>query len=444
MAKKVSKPAAASKTAKPAKPAKKASVKESASPKKAKKVEVKRAKPVPVKAKIKAKAKPVAKTVAKTVAKPVAKPASKPAGKAVVKTVSKPVSKVAKPVAKPVRKPVSKPVAKPTPKPVSKPVAKPITKPVTKPVSKPVTKPVAKPVAKPVSKPVEKPVAKPVKKSAAKPVTKTETKPVAKTETKPVAKPIAKPEKSEDKGEITIEKKLIALYSLQQIDSQVDKIRIIRGELPLEVQDLEDEIAGLETRVENYAQESASLEKLITEKKAAIKEAHAMIKRYEDQQMNVRNNREYDSLSKEIEFQNLEIQLAEKRIREFQVSLELKKQEIEIYRQTLQDRQGDLDVKKGELDDIIAETEKEKLELVKRSEHNRNMIEERLLTAYTRIRKNARNGLAVVQIERDACGGCFNKIPPQHQVDIRMHKKIIVCEYCGRILVDDGIAGLVK
>jgi predicted nucleic acid-binding Zn-ribbon protein len=261
------------------------------------------------------------------------------------------------------------------------------------------------------------------------------------TEEKAVAKvaPKAKPEGVDDKSEITIEKKLIALYSLQQVDSQVDKIRIIRGELPLEVQDLEDEIAGLETRVDNHIQETLVMEKSITEKKTAVKDALALIKKYEDQQMNVRNNREYDSLTKEIEYQNLEIQLSEKRAREFQASLDLKKEEIDSYQKLLQDRKNDLEIKRNELDDIIAETEKEESDLISTSEENKQFIEERLLTAYTRIRKNARNGLAVVQIERDACGGCFNKIPPQHQLDIRMHKKIIVCEYCGRILVDDGI-----
>jgi predicted nucleic acid-binding Zn-ribbon protein len=251
--------------------------------------------------------------------------------------------------------------------------------------------------------------------------------------------PKIKSESSEDKGEITIEKKLIALYSLQQVDSQVDKIRIIRGELPLEVQDLEDEIVGLETRVDNYIQETLAMEKSITDKKNAIKDALTLIKKYEDQQMNVRNNREYDSLTKEIEYQNLEIQLSEKRIKEYQTGLELKKEEIDTYQKLLQDRKNDLEIKRNELDDIIAETEKEEKDLIRNSEENRQYIEDRLLTAYTRIRKNARNGLAVVQIERDACGGCFNKIPPQHQLDIRMHKKIIVCEYCGRILVDDGI-----
>ena len=256
--------------------------------------------------------------------------------------------------------------------------------------------------------------------------------------------PKAKAEGSQDKSEVSIEKKLIALYSLQQLDSQVDKIRIIRGELPLEVQDLEDEIAGLETRVENYETETLAVEKSVTDKKLFIKDCHALIKKYEEQQMNVRNNREYDSLSKEIEFQNLEIQLAEKRIKEFQISLDLKKEEIDRFQKLLADRKNDLEIKKNELDDIIAETEKEESDLIDNSEKNRKYIEERLITAYTRIRKNARNGLAVVQIERDACGGCFNKIPPQHQLDIRMHKKIIVCEYCGRILVDDEIVKSVR
>ena len=296
------------------------------------------------------------------------------------------------------------------------------------------------------SKMVKKPAVKetPAPKETEKKETKKKAAPAK--EEKPVAKvqPKPKSESGDDKFEVSIEKKLIALYSLQQVDSQVDKIRIIRGELPLEVQDLEDEIAGLETRVDNYVLETVAVEKSITEKKTFIKDCHALIKKYEDQQMNVRNNREYDSLTKEIEFQNLEIQLAEKRIKEFQGSLELKKEEIERYQKLLSDRKSDLEIKKNELDDIIAETEKEEQDLITNSEKNRKYIEERLLTAYTRIRKNARNGLAVVQIERDACGGCFNKIPPQHQLDIRMHKKIIVCEYCGRILVDDEIVKTVR
>jgi predicted nucleic acid-binding Zn-ribbon protein len=269
----------------------------------------------------------------------------------------------------------------------------------------------------------------------------------AKKETLPVAEEkvikIIRQDPGQDLGEVTIEKKLIALYNLQQIDSQVDRIRIIRGELPLEVQDLEDEIAGLETRIENYLLENSALEKSITEKKFAIKDSQTLIKKYEEQQMNVRNNREYDSLTKEIEIQSLEIQLSEKRIREFQLAFEAKTEEINQFQSILADRKNDLEIKKNELDDIVAETEKEENELIRNSEINRKFIEERLITAYSRIRKNARNGLAVVQIERDACGGCFNKIPPQHQLDIRMHKKIIVCEYCGRILVDDGIVNLV-
>ncbi len=224
------------------------------------------------------------------------------------------------------------------------------------------------------------------------------------------------------------------------MDSQIDKIRIIRGELPLEVQDLEDEIVGLETRVNNYKEDIESVENGIKEKQENIKNSLVLIKKYEDQQMNVRNNREYDSLSKEIEFQTLEIQLAEKRINENKLSLETKTTEIGTSQELLGERKEDLEIKNSELDDIVTETEKEEDDLVKLSEKQHGVIDDRLLTAYHRIRKNARNGLAVVKIERDACGGCFNKIPPQHQLDIRMHKKIIVCEYCGRILVDDDIA----
>ncbi len=243
-----------------------------------------------------------------------------------------------------------------------------------------------------------------------------------------------------EETEISIEKKLIALYSLQQIDSQIDKIRIIRGELPLEVEDLEDEIIGLETRVDNYIQDIENLKGQVKEKDLQIKESLSQIKRYEEQQMNVRNNREYDSLSKEIEFQNLEIALAEKRIKEFSHSLNLKNDEIGAAQKTLDELRNDLEIKKSELSDIVNETEKEEQTLLAKSEDYQRFIEERLLTAYKRIRKNARNGLAVVSVERDACGGCFSAIPPQRQLDIRMHKKIIVCEYCGRILVEHGLA----
>jgi predicted nucleic acid-binding Zn-ribbon protein len=250
----------------------------------------------------------------------------------------------------------------------------------------------------------------------------------------------SKKAKAGEEKDVSVEQKLVALYSLQQIDSQIDKIRIIRGELPLEVQDLEDEIAGLETRIAKFNEEIASLNTSIGEKENAISESNALIKRYEEQLLNVRNNREYDALSKEVEFQKLEIELQEKRIKEAKHRIELLEAEVAEAQAKLDERTQDLTAKKDELDGIIEETKKEEVELQKKSESNEKFIEERLLTAYKRIRKNARNGLAVVQIERDACGGCFNKIPPQHQLDIKLHKKIIVCEYCGRILVDSDIA----
>jgi uncharacterized protein len=243
-----------------------------------------------------------------------------------------------------------------------------------------------------------------------------------------------------DETEISIEKKLIALYTLQQNDSKIDRIKIVRGELPLEVEDLEDDVAGLETRIDNYIQEIEMLEKQVADKHLAIKESQGLIKRYEEQQNNVRNNREYDALTKEIEFQSLEIQLAEKRIREFTAQLTMRKEEIESAQNELNDRRNDLEAKRSELTDIVAETELEEKELNNKSEQQQRMIEERLLIAYKRIRKNARNGLAVVPVERDACGGCFSYIPPQRQLDIKLHKKIIVCEFCGRILVDKELA----
>ena len=244
--------------------------------------------------------------------------------------------------------------------------------------------------------------------------------------------------------ELKNEKRLTALYSLQLIDSKIDKIRIIRGELPLEVEDLEDEIAGLSTRIENFIQETQDLEKLITEKNGSIVESQTLIKKYDEQQMNVRNNREYDSLSKEKEYQSLEIQLAEKRIKEFADDLEIKKAKTDQAKEMLEQSITNLEVKKSELDDIIKETQVEEEELAKKSESFEKDIEGRLLKAYKRIRGNARNGLSVAPIERDACGGCFNKIPPQHQMEIKTHKKIIVCEYCGRILIDQSLAESIK
>lgn len=236
-----------------------------------------------------------------------------------------------------------------------------------------------------------------------------------------------------------MEDRLRALSSLQLVDSEIDKIKTLRGELPLEVQDLEDEIAGLETRLGNLREEVVMLEKSVQKKNIEISEAESLIKKYEDQQRNVRNNREFDSLSKEIEFQNLEIELFNKKIREFNAQADEKRKLISESEAALAERQGDLENKRSELDEIISDTQKEEEILLKKHEEVQDVIEERLLAAYRRIRANARNGLAVVPVQRDACGGCFNQIPPQRQLDIKSRKKIIVCEYCGRILVDDEI-----
>ena len=240
-------------------------------------------------------------------------------------------------------------------------------------------------------------------------------------------------------SEISVEERLRALYGLQLIDSEIDKIKTLRGELPLEVQDLEDEIAGLETRLGNLKDEVVNLEKSVSKKHNEITDAEALIKKYEEQQKNVRNNREFDSLSKEIEYQNLEIELFNKKIKEFNFQIDEKKVVIAESELTLSERKTDLENKKSELDEIISDTQKEEEGLYKKLETIEEIIEDRLLTAYKRIRANARNGLAVVPVQRDACGGCFNQIPPQRQLDIKSRKKIIVCEYCGRILVDDEI-----
>jgi len=239
--------------------------------------------------------------------------------------------------------------------------------------------------------------------------------------------------------DISVEEKLRTLFELQVIDSKIDKIRTVRGELPLEVRDLEDIVAGLETRTNNLSEELTALEEGITEKKNVMKDAAALIKKYEAQQGKVRNNREYDAITKEIEFQNLEIQLAEKRIKEYKASIITKKEIIDQSESELKERQKDLQLKQKELDEIVAETEKEEEALLKKSKASEALIEERLLNAYKRIRGNVMNGLGVVTVQRDACGGCFNKIPPQRQLDIRTHKKVIVCEHCGRILVDAEI-----
>ena len=250
---------------------------------------------------------------------------------------------------------------------------------------------------------------------------------------------MAKAKKSAEVAEMTVAEKLKALYDLQLVDTAIDKIRILRGELPLEVEDLEDEIEGLQTRVSKHDDDVTSLEKSISGKNQEISNAQELIKKYTEQQNNVRNNREYDSLSKEVEFQSLEIELCEKRIREFTVQIDEKKVVIGESTSVLDERKLDLDTKQRELEDIIAETKKEESVMEKKSSNLELIIEERLTTAYKKIRGNARNGLAVVPVERDACGGCFNKIPPQRQLDIASRKKIIVCEYCGRILVDAKI-----
>ncbi len=247
--------------------------------------------------------------------------------------------------------------------------------------------------------------------------------------------------KIEETAEISVEDKLKALFQLQTVDTSIDKIRILRGELPLEVQDLEDEVAGLETRVVNYEEGVGKLDAEIASKNQEIINAETLIKKYEEQQNNVRNNREFDSLSKEIEFQTLEIELCKKKISEFSMQNKSKAAQIDEAKTILDDRKADLEAKKSELDAIVAGTKKEEDNLDKNSKDIQSKIEPRLLTAYKRIRGNARNGLAVVTVERDACGGCFNKIPPQRQLDIKSRKKIIVCEYCGRILVDDEIMG---
>ena len=239
--------------------------------------------------------------------------------------------------------------------------------------------------------------------------------------------------------EKTVEQKLKALYELQNIHTKVDKIRQVRGELPMEVADLEDEVAGLETRIQKIKAELDDTEDAIVTRKNMIKEAQALIKKYETQLKDVKNNREYDALTKEVEIQNLDIQVSEKKIREFGFEITSK---TEVYEQALANieaRKGDLAVKQGELETITAETEKEEQALLKKADKAQSSIEERLLFAYNRLRGNAVNGLAVVTITRDSCSGCFNQIPPQRQLDVRQRKKIIVCEHCGRILVDEAL-----
>ena len=306
---------------------------------------------------------------------------------------------------------------------------------------KEVKKTAKKSTKKVVEEPVaEAPVEETPKKAAKKTTKKVEAAPVE------VVEEVKEPEKEvvaapvvEDPVEVSVEQKLVALYTLQQVDSKIDEIRAYRGNLPLEIQDMEDEIAGLETRIANFKEESKKHQKDIADYKIKIKETEALIKKYEDQQNNVRNNREYDSLTKEIEYQTLDIQLSEKRIKEITAKDNDVAVKVDAAQQRLAELTSSLNEKKEELHSLVEGTEKEEEQLLQRSAECEKYVEDRLLVAYKRIRKNARNGLAVVGIFDEACGGCFNRIPPQHQLDICTHKKIIVCEYCGRILVDKGI-----
>lgn len=249
-------------------------------------------------------------------------------------------------------------------------------------------------------------------------------------------------EVKKDPSELSVEEKLKALYQLQTMLSEIDKIKTLRGELPLEVQDLEDEVTGLTTRVEKIHGEISELKSDVATKKIEIETAKASIDKYKAQQDNVRNNREFDVLTKEIEFQSLEVELCEKRIKEFTAAINDKNSEIEKNNAQLEERKKDLELKKSELDEIIAETKQEEEKLREKAKDLETTIEPRLLQAFKRIRKNSRNGLGITYVQRDACGGCFNKIPPQKQLDIRMRKKIIVCEYCGRIMIDPELAGV--
>ena len=245
-----------------------------------------------------------------------------------------------------------------------------------------------------------------------------------------------------DPSEYSVEEKLQALYQLQTMLTEIDKIKTLRGELPLEVQDLEDEIAGLNTRIEKDNADIAGLTKDVAENRNVIEVSKAAIAKYTEQQNNVSNNREFDSLNKEIEFKNLEVELAEKHIRDYSAAIAAKNEEIERSEQIIGEKTSDLEIKKAELHEIIEENRQEEEKLREKSKALELTIEPRLLQSFKRIRSNTRNGLGIVYVQRESCGGCFNKIPPQRQLDIRMRKKIIVCEYCGRILIDPELAGI--
>ena len=354
-----------------------------------------------------------------------------------VKETKKVTKKAAKAEAEPVEEPVEE---KKQVKKTTKKAAKKVDEPVEV-KEEPAEEKAPKKTVKKAAKKAEEPVV--VKEE---PVQAKEETPLAKEEPVEVKEEV-KEEKvetvTEPAGEVpvevSVEQKLVALYTLQQVDSKIDEIRAYRGNLPLEIQDIEDEIAGLETRIANFKEESKKHQKDITDYKIKIKETEALIKKYEDQQNNVRNNREYDSLTKEIEYQQLDNQLSEKRIKEITLKDNEVATKVAEAQVRLSELQSSLQEKKDELQSLVEGTEKEEEQLLQRSAECQDLVEDRLLVAYKRIRKNARNGLAVVGIFDEACGGCFNRIPPQHQLDICTHKKIIVCEYCGRILVDKGI-----
>ena len=253
---------------------------------------------------------------------------------------------------------------------------------------------------------------------------------------------MAKETKSSEPKELTVEQKLKALYQLQTMLSEIDKIKTLRGELPLEVQDLEDEVAGLSTRIDKIKSDIDELKSSVAAKRIEIETAKVSVEKYKSQQDNVKNNREYDFLTKEIEFQTLEIELCEKKIKEFTAEITSKTEDVDKSSVELEERKKDLEQKKNELDEIVSETKAEEEKLREKAKVLETTIEPRLLQAFKRIRKNSRNGLGIVYVQRDACGGCFNKIPPQRQLDIRMRKKIIVCEYCGRIMIDPELAGV--
>lgn len=245
-----------------------------------------------------------------------------------------------------------------------------------------------------------------------------------------------------DPTDLSVEEKLKTLFQLQTALSSIDEKRALRGELPLEVQDLEDEIEGLTTRMEKIKAEIAEFQQAIVQKKGEIANAESSVARYKAQLDDVKNNREYDTLSKEIEFQTLEIELCNKKIREANTRIQEKKDELVQNEEVIEEKKKDLEVKREELEEIVTETRAEEEKLKEKVKDLESKIENRLLTSFKRIRKNARNGLGIVYVQRDACGGCFNKIPPQRQLDIKMHKKIIVCEYCGRIMIDPELAGV--